>query len=210
MSTRKTWRVRAFAGAVVGLLLAGGAAILGGRVAPGGRTRATDFVVAVFGGTFEKAWPANIIQAFERENDVRVRVVTGLSGEKPEKLRAQKDNPQMDVVTFDAPFALVAARGELLETLDAQRIPNLSAAPRLRLFQGPGLRGVLHLEPGARLPTRRASRPPPPGGRISGSPSTRARWRCPRSGRSAARTSWPSWARPSGAGSSMPTRRSPV
>ena len=83
--------------------------------------------MAVFGGTFEKAWRANVIQAFEREHNVRVRVVTGLSAENFAKLRAQKDNPQMDVVTFDAPFALVAAREGLLETLDAQRIPNLSA-----------------------------------------------------------------------------------
>jgi putative spermidine/putrescine transport system substrate-binding protein len=124
MSTRKTWRVRAFAVAVVGLLLAGGAAILGAGSRQAS-AQGNELVVAVFGGTFEKAWRANVIQAFEKEHNARVRVVTGLSAENFAKLRAGKDNPQIDVVTFDAPFALVAAREGLLETLDPQRIPNL-------------------------------------------------------------------------------------
>jgi putative spermidine/putrescine transport system substrate-binding protein len=98
-----------------------------------------ELVVTVFGGTFEKAWRANVIQAFEREHNARVRVVTGLSAENFAKLRAQKDDPQIDVVTFDAPFALVAAREGLLEPLDGQRIPNLAALhefalPKDRLY----------------------------------------------------------------------------
>ena len=123
MSIRKTWRVRAFAGAVVGLLLAGGAAILGSGSRQAS-AQGNELVVAVFGGTFEKAWRANVIQTFEKEHNARVRVVTGLSAENFAKLRAQKDNPQIDVVTFDAPFALVAAREGLLETLDPQKIPT--------------------------------------------------------------------------------------
>ena len=199
--------MRGIAGVMVALLVGLGLVAVGSR--PAG-AQGDELVVAVFGGTFEKAWRANVIQAFERENNVRVRVVTGLSGENFAKLRAQKDNPQMDVVTFDAPFALVAAREGLLETLDAQRIPNLSAAPRLRLAQGPRLRGVLHLEPGARL--QHAARQDRPH-RLGGSLEARVQGQggpARRSGRSAARTSWPSWARPSAAGSSTPTRRSPV
>ena len=71
----------------------------------------------MFGGTFEKAWRANVIQAFERETTSASRG-NRAQRENFAKLRAQKDNPQMDVVTFDAPFALVAAREGLLETLD--------------------------------------------------------------------------------------------
>jgi len=98
-----------------------------------------ELVVTVFGGTFEKAWRSNVIQPFEREHNVQVRVVSGLSAENFAKLRAQKDNPQIDVVTFDAPFALVAAREGLLEPLDPQRIPNLGqlhdlALPKDRLY----------------------------------------------------------------------------
>lgn len=84
-----------------------------------------ELVTTVFGGTLEKAWRTNVIEPFEKQNNVRVRVVTGLSVENLAKLRAQKDNPQIDVFMFDTPIALVGAKEGLLETLDAARIPNL-------------------------------------------------------------------------------------
>jgi putative spermidine/putrescine transport system substrate-binding protein len=84
-----------------------------------------ELVTTVFGGTLEKAWRTNVIEPFEKQNNVRVRVVTGLSVENLAKLRAQKDNPQIDVFMFDTPIALVGAKEGLLETLDASRIPNL-------------------------------------------------------------------------------------
>lgn len=133
MRAFEAWWVRGIAGVMAALLVGLGLVAVGSR--PAG-AQGDELVVAVFGGTFEKAWRANVIQAFERENNVRVRVVTGLSGENFAKLRAQKDNPQMDVVTFDAPFALVAAREGLLETLDPQRIPNLNALHDFALPQG--------------------------------------------------------------------------
>jgi putative spermidine/putrescine transport system substrate-binding protein len=133
MSTKYRWTSRV----TVGLAMLLGVGIL---VAPGPvQAQPEELVVTVFGGTFEKAWRSNVIQAFERENNARVRVVSGLSAENFAKLRAQKDSPQIDVVTFDAPFALVAAREGLLEPLDGQRIPNLAslhefALPRDRLY----------------------------------------------------------------------------
>ena len=114
MRATRAWWVRGIAGTLIGLL---GLVVVGSRLVA---AQGDELVVAVFGGTFEKGWRANVIQAFERENNARVRVVTGLSAENFAKLRAQKDNPQIDVVTFDAPFALVAAREGLLETLDPQ------------------------------------------------------------------------------------------
>jgi len=123
MRARSGWWVRGIIGGLGALLLGlGGLAATATRLAD---AQGNELVVAVFGGTFEKAWRANVIAAFEKEHNARVRVVTGLSAENFAKLRAQKDNPQMDVVTFDAPFALSAAREGLLETLDGQKIPNL-------------------------------------------------------------------------------------
>lgn len=84
-----------------------------------------ELLVTVFGGTLEKAWRANVIEPFEKEYNARVRVVSGLSVENLAKLRAQKDNPEIDVFMFDAPIALIGAREGLLETLDPERIPNL-------------------------------------------------------------------------------------
>ena len=68
MSIRKTWRVRTFAGALVGLLL-GGVAIVFGAASRPVSAQGNELVVAVFGGTFEKAWRANVIQAFEKEHN---------------------------------------------------------------------------------------------------------------------------------------------
>lgn len=82
-------------------------------------------VVTLYGGTFEKAWRKNMIEPFEKEHGARVQVVTGLTMENLAKLRAQRNNPQIDVVTFDPPGAVPAAREGLLDTLDPERIPNL-------------------------------------------------------------------------------------
>jgi putative spermidine/putrescine transport system substrate-binding protein len=122
--------MRMTAGLAIGLLVGLGLATAGSRPA---NAQGDELVVAVFGGTFEKAWRANVIQPFEREQNARVRVVSGLSAENFAKLRAQKDNPQIDVVTFDAPFALVAAREGLLEPLDPQRVLNLAAVHEFAL-----------------------------------------------------------------------------
>jgi putative spermidine/putrescine transport system substrate-binding protein len=85
-----------------------------------------ELVTTVFGGTLEKAWRENVIRPFEKQFNARVRVVSGLSVENLAKLRAQKDNPEIDVFMFDTPIALIGAKEGLLETLDPARIPNLN------------------------------------------------------------------------------------
>ncbi len=84
-----------------------------------------ELVVTLYGGTLERGWRVNVIQPFEKQYNAEIRVVTGLSGDNLAKLRAQKDNPQIDVFMMDTAMAVVAAREGLLETLDAARIPNL-------------------------------------------------------------------------------------
>jgi putative spermidine/putrescine transport system substrate-binding protein len=91
-----------------------------------GAAQPEELVVTVFGGTLEKAWRANVIEPFEKQFNAKVRVVSGLSVENLAKLRAQKDNPEIDVFMFDTPIALIGAKEGLLETLDATRIPNLN------------------------------------------------------------------------------------
>jgi putative spermidine/putrescine transport system substrate-binding protein len=84
-----------------------------------------ELITTLYGGTLEKGWRVNVIQPFEKQFNARVRVVTGLSGENLAKLRAQKDNPQIDVFMLNTDLAIVGAREGLLETLDPARIPNL-------------------------------------------------------------------------------------
>jgi putative spermidine/putrescine transport system substrate-binding protein len=101
-----------------------------GVLAVGERAQAgepEELVVTVFGGTLEKAWRTNVIQPFEKQFNARVRVVSGLSVENLAKLRAQKDNPEIDVFMFDTPIALMGAKEGLLETLEPARIPNLNS-----------------------------------------------------------------------------------
>ena len=58
-------------------------------------------VVASFGGTWERDLRADLIGPFEKDRNVRVEYVVGLSTETLARLKAQKDNPQMDVVMLD-------------------------------------------------------------------------------------------------------------
>lgn len=87
--------------------------------------QANDVTVILPGGTLARAFRKNVVEPFEKKYQARVNVVTGLTMENLAKLRAQKGNPQIDVVIFDPPGAIPAAKEGLLETLDPERIPNM-------------------------------------------------------------------------------------
>lgn len=84
-----------------------------------------ELVVVLPGGTLEKVLRKSWVEPFEKKNNAKATVVTGLTMENLAKLRAQKGNPQIDVVIFDPPGAIPAANEGLLEKLDPARIPNL-------------------------------------------------------------------------------------
>jgi putative spermidine/putrescine transport system substrate-binding protein len=88
-------------------------------------SQANELTVILPGGTLAKAYRANVVEPLEKRHNAKVNVVTGLTMENLAKLRAQKGNPQIDVVIFDPPGAIPAAREGLLEKLDPARIPNL-------------------------------------------------------------------------------------
>lgn len=87
--------------------------------------QSNDVTVILPGGTLAKAFRKNVVEPFEKKHNARVNVVTGLTMENLAKLRAQKGNPQIDVVIFDPPGAIPAAKEGLLETLDPEKIPNM-------------------------------------------------------------------------------------
>jgi putative spermidine/putrescine transport system substrate-binding protein len=87
--------------------------------------QSNDVTVILPGGTLAKAFRKNVVEPFEKKQNARVNVVTGLTMENLAKLRAQKGNPQIDVVIFDPPGAIPAAKEGLLETLDPEKIPNM-------------------------------------------------------------------------------------
>jgi putative spermidine/putrescine transport system substrate-binding protein len=88
-------------------------------------SQSNELTVVLPGGTLAKAYRANVIEPLEKGHGAKVNVVTGLTMENLAKLRAQKGNPQIDVVIFDPPGAIPAAREGLLEKLDPSKIPNL-------------------------------------------------------------------------------------
>jgi len=107
-------------------LLVGGAITLGGGW-PGQGAEPNELTVNAAGGTFEEWERAKLIEPFERATGAKVTVVTGLTMTNLAKLRASKDHPTIDVVLFDPPGAVPAAREGLLEKLDPTNIPNLKA-----------------------------------------------------------------------------------
>lgn len=102
---------------VVGMLFAGGT--------PGRAADAGSLTFTVAGGTFEKWERSVLIATFEKETGAHVNVVAGLTMTNLAKLRASRGNPQIDVVTFDPPGAIPAAKEGLLEKLNPAKIPNL-------------------------------------------------------------------------------------
>src|SRR5262245_25048317 len=82
-------------------------------------------VVASFGGAWERDLRADLIGLFEKARNARVEYVVGLSTETLARLKAQKDNPQMDVVMLDDILTTEAANLGLLEKLTPADVPNL-------------------------------------------------------------------------------------
>jgi putative spermidine/putrescine transport system substrate-binding protein len=82
-------------------------------------------VVASFGGAWERDLRAAMIDSFEQAYSVKVEYVVGLSSEQLARLKAQKDNPQIDVVMMDDLLTAEAASLGLVEKLSQAEIPNM-------------------------------------------------------------------------------------
>lgn len=71
-------------------------------------------VINSFGGAYEEAHRALVIEPFEEMHDVEIEVVTAYSADALAQLRAQKDNPQFDVIHFSGGQEVIAAEEGLL------------------------------------------------------------------------------------------------
>ncbi len=89
-----------------------------------GQAQTREFVVAAWGDPYEAGWRKSLVPRFEKENNVKVVWVQGFSSQTLAKLRAQKDNPQIDVAMLDdGPHRQAAALG-LVEKIDRLRLAN--------------------------------------------------------------------------------------
>jgi putative spermidine/putrescine transport system substrate-binding protein len=81
--------------------------------------------VASFGGAWERDLRADLIEPFEKAHNVKVDYVVGLSTETLARVKAQKDNPQLDVIMLDDILTTDAANQGLVEKLTVTDVPNL-------------------------------------------------------------------------------------
>jgi putative spermidine/putrescine transport system substrate-binding protein len=83
-----------------------------------------ELVVAAWGDPYEAGWRKALVPRFEKENNAKVVWVQGFSSQTLAKLRAQKDNPQIDVAMLDdGPHRQAAALG-LVEKIDRSKLSD--------------------------------------------------------------------------------------
>lgn len=83
-------------------------------------------VINSFGGSYEQTHRDLVITPFEQMYNVKVEVVTAYSADALAQLRAQKDNPQFDVVHFSGGIEHAAAAEGLLDPIKPEELSNYS------------------------------------------------------------------------------------
>tara|TARA_R110000787_G_scaffold16622_70_gene51992 strand:+ start:18922 stop:19962 length:1041 start_codon:yes stop_codon:yes gene_type:complete len=81
-------------------------------------------IINSFGGSYEKTHRDLVITPFEKKYGVTVKVVTAYSSDTLAQLRAQKENPQFDVVHFSGGLETVAASEGLLAPIKPEELSN--------------------------------------------------------------------------------------
>ncbi len=81
-------------------------------------------IINSFGGSYEEHHRRLVIEPFEKEFGVRVEVVTAYSGDTLAQLRAQKENPQFDVVHLSGGLETIAATDGLLAPIKPEELSN--------------------------------------------------------------------------------------
>ena len=83
-----------------------------------------EFVIASWGDPYKACWDASIIPAFEKKHNLKIVYSEGFSSKTLGKLKAQKSNPEIDLVMLDdGPFYQAVQLG-LIQELDFSKIPN--------------------------------------------------------------------------------------
>jgi putative spermidine/putrescine transport system substrate-binding protein len=105
------------------VLSGAGAAALAGTLPFRSAHAAEALVATMYGGEMERGWRRNVVDPFEKRFNAAVTIATGTSLDNLAKMRAQKNDPQIDVVCMDPIAAIPAANEGLYEELDRSRIP---------------------------------------------------------------------------------------
>jgi putative spermidine/putrescine transport system substrate-binding protein len=81
-------------------------------------------VFAAYGGTFQKALETTVIPMFEKEHGVKVVIVTATASKMLAQIKAQKNNPQVDVMLAADLTHLPTKKSGVSDRLDVKRMKN--------------------------------------------------------------------------------------
>lgn len=87
---------------------------------------AQQITLATWGGAWGKAFQESMIEPFEKTTGIKVNVLHGVSSTNLARVAAQKDNPQVDVITMVSGDGIAAWKRGLTEALSPQEISALS------------------------------------------------------------------------------------
>lgn len=108
----------------------------------GGKLGGT-ITVTEAGGTYGNFVKTKVVKPFEDKTGVKVNAVTGLTMQNLAKLRANKENPELDVISFDPPGAYPAVEEGLMMKLDPAKLPNMKKLHDWAIGKDGHLVGVL-------------------------------------------------------------------
>jgi putative spermidine/putrescine transport system substrate-binding protein len=95
--------------------------------------------VQVWGGPEGEMIQKHVAKSFEETTGAKVVLEFGYTSASVAKLRAQKNDPQLDLVLFDDIGVITAGREGLLDSLDYAKIPNAADIPKKYVFDDKGI-----------------------------------------------------------------------
>jgi putative spermidine/putrescine transport system substrate-binding protein len=87
-----------------------------------------DVIMATWGGGYGDTFKKYLAEPFEKETGIKVSLLYGNSLSNYQKLVAQKDAPQIDVVTLGSDVATQAFQEGVFEALDPKEFPQVNQA----------------------------------------------------------------------------------
>ena len=94
--------------------------------ATAGTASAQEIVMATWGGAWGKTFQESMIEPFEKATGIKIKVISGVSSTNLATVIAQKDKPQIDVITMVSGDGLAAWQRGVTERLDASSVPALN------------------------------------------------------------------------------------
>lgn len=107
------------------LVKAGAASLVIGGIAPVARAAGGNLVSTVFGGAYERAYRAAILEPFAKETGVQVSLKLGMSSEWLTNSMVNRAHPEIDLLLLPYPDNVKAVAAGVAIPLTAADIPNM-------------------------------------------------------------------------------------